>query len=868
AYDLTGSLRDAAELVLVAALGHTYAANPMRGIYRSTDGGTTWQQVLYKGPEVGAINLVADPDNQRTLFAGLEQHAPRAGGRGGFGAAAPATPGAGIYKSTDEGATWAQVTGGGLPAGDLGRIGLAVAAHTHGERVFAITTRGLYRSDDGGASWSRATADRRIMGSSYFSQVYVASDNPDVVYVCQTSLYRSTDGGHSFIAFKGAPGGDDYHEMWIDPTNSQRMILGVDQGATITLNGGQDWSLGWYNLANSQFYHIATDRRFPFWIYGTQQDSGSAAVASFGDFGETTFMDWRPSVGAYEFGYIHPDLSDPNFVLATGGGTAVNRYNWTTKQILDVTPPASGGWRYAGGPQVSDPHEPGTNYLGAQVVLASRDHGLTWQAASPDLTGGGRAAITALAPSPAPGRAFWVGTSDGLVQYSADGQHWQRVTPPMMPAGTPVEAIGASPHAAGTAYVAIERHAQDDFSPYIFRTRDGGTSWTKAVSGIPAGDMVRAVVVDPERAGLVYAGTERGVYVSFDYGERWQNLQLNLPRASVRDLAIQDNDLVAATYGRALWILDDLSPLRALAATPPAADAAYLFPPAVATRMQPNVNYDTPFPPEMATGENPPAGAIIDYYLPPDTTGEVTLNIYDDAGALVRTLTSVAPPAGPTPELQIPNYWLAEPHPLATTPGMHRVAWDLRYTPPPSFQHTQPIAALLHDTPSDPRGAFVAPGQFEVRLTVGGRTRTQPLQVIEDPRVTTSNVGLVAQRDLGVAIAAAMRASYAAAKQVASVPAGQLPQAAAALGGSGGRGRRGFGRRGGGGGTPSFAALNGQLGNLLTLIELSDDAPTRAMGENFQSACSALTRALASWSAIEAGAGLKLDATPAAPTCK
>jgi len=859
------------DLVLVAALGHTYASNEERGVFRSSDGGRTWQKVLYQGPRLGAIDLAAAPDRPGEVFAALEVHAPVPGGRGGFGrGAGPATPGAGIYKSSDEGATWTAVSGHGLPDRDLGRIGLAVATGTGGRRVYTITSAGLYRSDDGGGSWTRATTDPRIMGNGYFSVIAVAPDNPEVVYVTQTSLYRSTDGGHTFAAFKGAPGGDDYHEIWIDPSNSQRMILGVDQGATISLNGGRQWSRGWYNLPNGQFYHIAVDNRFPYWIYGTEQDSGSAAVASRGDFGQITFMDWRPSVGAYEFGYIHPDLSDPNYVFATGAPPALNRYDWRTKQILDITPPRSGGWRYAGSPQASSPQDPHIFYLGAQAVLETRDRGLTWRAASPDLTGPEgavrRAAITALAPSAARAGELWAGTSNGLVQTTSDGSHWKIVTPPGLPARTPIEMIEASPTEAATAYVVAERHLQNDFAPYIFRTRDGGATWRSAVAGLPAGDLVRVVRADPKRNGLLYAGTEHGAFVSFDFGDHWQPLQLNLPRTSVRDLVVHGDDLVAATYGRALWVLDDLTPLRQLDAAMTAAPAT-LFRPETAIRVQPNVNYDTPFPPEMPAGKNPPAGAIVDYYLARPATGPVTLAVYDANGAQVRTLTSLAPPPGPPPQLDIPNYWLAEPHPLPTGAGMHRVVWDLRYATPPAFRHEQPIAALLHATPDDPRGPLVAPGQFELRLTVDGKTYRQPLRVSMDPRIATPQAGLEQQRDLALAIAAAMRASYAAGEQVASAAQRQMPPRLAAGMGAllGGRGGRRGGRGGAGG--EGFATLNGQLGSLISLIELSDDAPTPAMRENYQAACTALGEALGRWNTLKAQAGLKLAPTPA-PGCR
>jgi len=815
------------DIVLVAALGHTFATNHERGVYRSADGGRTWKQVLFAGDNIGAVSLADDPTHPLEIFAGLEEHAPRAGGvpagrrgRGGRGAAPPtAIPGAGIYRSTDGGLTWTLLSGHGLPSRDLGRIGVAVAPRTNGRRVFAITTAGLYRSDDGGDSWQRSTTDRRVVGSSYFSEVYVAPDNPDCVYVVQTSLYRSLDGGHTFDAFKGAPGGDDYHEMWIDPENSQRMILGVDQGATISLNGGRQWSLGWYNLPNSQFYHIAVDNRFPYWIYGTQQDSGSAAVASRGDFGETTFMDWIPSVGAYEFGYIHPDPSDPNYVFATGGGVALNRYDMSTRQIDEITPPPSGGWRYSGSPQSFSPQDPRLFYLGAQMVLATSDRGLTWKAISPDLTGepSGRAAITALAPSAARQGEIWTGTSNGRVQMTSGDGAWHDVTPAGLPAGTSIEMIEASPTTPGAAYLAVENHTRNDFAPYIYRTRDGGAHWTAIVTGIPANDFIRVLRADPKHDGLLYAGAEHGVFVSFNDGANWQPLQLNLPVTSVRDLAVHGDDLIAATYGRALWILDDLSPLRELAAGPLPA-AAHLYRPETAIRVQPDVNYDTPFPPEMPTGENPPPGAVVDYYLPA-AASSVTLEVLDASGSVIRTLTSQAPPPEPAPQLDIPNYWLAMPHPLPTAAGMHRVVWDLRYTPPPAFSHVQPIAALIHDTPSDPRGPFVTPGEYQLRLTVDGQTLAQPLRVTMDPRIHTPPQGLERQRDLALAIAQAMTASYNAHQN----------------------------------------AVNRGLGSLLTLIELSDDAPTEAMGERYTALCNQLRQSLASAPGAPGGA--------AAPAC-
>ena len=884
------------DIVLAAALGHTYVRNEERGVFRTTDGGRTWTKVLYKGDSLGAVNMVADPDNPQTIFAALEVNLtiPGAGRGGAGGGGAPAEapqPGAGIYKSTDQGLTWTALTGHGLPESNMGRIGLAVAGGTGGQRVFAVMTGGMFRSDDGGANWHRSTTDSRSNGSSYFSQVYVAPDNPDIVYVVQTSLYRSTDGGQTFTAYKGAPGGDDYHVLWIDPTNGKRIIAGVDQGPTISLDGGLTWDLNWYNLPNGQFYHISTDTRFPYWIYGTQQDSGSAGTASRGAFGEITFMEWLPSAGAYEFGYIHPDPLDPNILMASGQGTTIQRSDLTTRQIYNVSPPRSGGYRFANTPphsfSLADPH---VFYVGAQYLLETRDLGNTWKAVSPDVTlaagetappaepadqpaaggRGGRGAvtgITAIGPSPLRAGAVWVGTSNGRVQRTADGTAWQNVTPPDLPANTSIQQIQASPHNIDTAFFTMDHHTYNDFAPYIFRTRDGGKTWTRVVSGIPETEIVRVVKEDPVRAGLLYAGAEHGAWVSFDFGDHWQSLRLNMPVASVRDLEVHGDDLVAGTYGRAFWILDDLTPLRQIDAQISTADA-YLYKPQTAVRVRNDTGYDTPFPPEMTSGTNPLDGAVLNYYLKSAPAGPLTLGIYDTAGKLVRELTSVPPAPEPEPQLTIPNYWLERPHPLSTAAGMNRAVWDLRYTPVLAFNHQYPMSALYGQTPAEPRGPLVAPGDYEVRLTVGGKTYRQPLRVTMDPRIKTPAQGIIEQRDLGVKISDAMNAAYQANQQVADVRAalagvtqsdavtGLVGKASAFGGAPAGRGGRGGGGgggggRGGAGATNNFTTINGQFGTLMTNVEAADQPPTLAMRESYQDACKSLTEALTKWEELK-----------------
>jgi photosystem II stability/assembly factor-like uncharacterized protein len=893
------------DIVLAAALGHTYERNADRGVFRTTDGGRTWTKVLFKGDNIGAVNLVADPDNPQTLFAGLEVYltqpngrggAAGGGGGGGRGAnAEPDTSGAGIYKSTDQGLTWTALTGHGLPEAGMGRIGLAVAAGTRGQRVYAVMQGGMFRSDDGGANWYRSTTDSRSTGSAYFSQVYVSPDNPDMVYVVQTCMYRSTDGAKTFAAFKGAPGGDDYHVMWIDPTNSKRIITGVDQGPTISVDGGFTWDLNWYNLPNGQFYHISTDTRFPYWVYGTQQDSGSAGTASRGSFGQIAFMDWLPSAGAYEFGYIEADPLDPNIIMASGQGTNIQLLDGISRQIQNVSPPRTGGYRYASPPpHLFSPADPHVLYLGSQYLLETRDHGQTWKAISPDVTlapgettpptepaeppagtaaaagrGGRGAGISSIGPSPIRTSVIWVGTSNGHIQVTTDGSSWHHVAPSDVPANTAIQQLAASPHNVDTAFFTLDRHNSNDFTPYMFRTRDGGKTWTRIATGIPNNEIARVIKEDPVRAGLLYAGTEHGAWVSFDYGDHWQSLQLNLPVASVRDLVVHGDDLVAGTYGRAFWILDDLTPLRQINAEMSSSDV-YLFKPETAIRVRNDTDFDTPFPPELPSGANPPEGAILNYYLKAAPAGPLTISIYDGAGKLVRELTSVPPPPEPEPQLTVPNYWIERPHPLPAAAGMNRAVWDLRYTLPPSFNrgatNSYPISALLGNTPAEPRGPLVAPGDYEVRLIVGGRTYRQPLHVVPDPRIKTSPQGYTEQRDLGLKISEAMTVSTQVNQQVADLhsalaaiqtdAATQLATKVAAFGGApAGRGGRGGGGGGGGRGgtgpTSNFMTLNGEFGTLMNTVEQSDYPPTPAMRENWQDSCHQLTEALTKWEELK-----------------
>jgi photosystem II stability/assembly factor-like uncharacterized protein len=759
-------------VVLVAALGHAYGPNAERGVFRTTDGGASWQKVLSKNDDTGAIDLCSDPTNPQIVYASLWQvrrfpgsaYAPTSG------------PGSGLYKSSDGGANWAPVLGHGFPSENLGRTGIAIAPSEHGRRVYAIVDAregGLYRSDDSGENWRRISSDARIWQRGwYFGGVTVDPRNPNVVYVMDTSLYRSVDGGEHFEAFKGAPGGDDYHMLWIAPDDPKRMILGSDQGVAISVDGGATWS-SWFNQPTAQFYHVTTDNRFPYRVYGAQQDSGTAAVTSRSDYGQITFRDWSP-VGGEESGYIAISSAEPNIVYGGGPYGVVTRFDWTTAQSLDVSP-----WpRFTFGdtnrstwtsPLVFSPQNQRRLYFGTQFVLASESGGLDWKTISPDLTkrntvdrsgktsekSQDRAVIYTIAPSPAREHQLWVGTDNGLIQLSTDdGAHWTNLTPPNIAEWSKISLIEGSHWDAGEAYAAVDRHEMDDYLPYIYRTRDLGKTWQNVAAGIPAGAYVNAVREDWARKGLLFAGTELGVYFSIDDGDHWQSLQLNLPVSSIRDLAIHGDDLVVATHGRAFWILDDIEPLREWGGAMDSRDA-YLYHPAKAIRIRRSENRDTPLPPETPVGSNPPAGAIIDYDLPPQVTGEVSLEIRDKQGNIVRRYSSNDVAPEPDNAAEFPKYWLPKFVPLSSAPGFHRFVWDLRYASPSVNHHEYSMAAIIGGgTVTEPQGPLVLPGEYEIWLTAGGHPQKQSLTVEMDPRVAVPLYDLKKQLELALAISA------------------------------------------------------------------------------------------------------------------
>ena len=749
------------DVVFVAALGHAYGPNDQRGVFRSTDGGKTWQRVLFKDENTGAIDLAFDPSDPHTIYAALWQTR-----RPPWNVYPPSNgPGSGLYKSKDDGNTWEQLTGHGLPSEGLGRLGIAVAP-TEPHRVYLVVDAkqgGVYRSDDAGQNWQLADAEARIWGRGwYFGGITVDPKNADIVYVCNTTTYRSIDGGKSFDAIKGAPGGDDYHNLWIDPDDPQRMIVSSDQGVVISVDGAKTWTT-WYNQATAQLYHVITDNSFPYWVYGAQQDSGSVGVLSRGRGSTITVRDWRPVGAGGESMYIAPDPLDPNILYGGSFGAAVGRYNLTTGETRDVAPALAHPGQYRRTwtlPTVFSPRDPHELYTSAQILFRTRNGGQTWQVLSPDLTreepgvppnldpstaADGpnikrRGVIYTIAPSPLRAGEIWIGTDDGLIQVTRDdGKTWHNVTPPDMTPWSKVGALEVSRHDANTVYAAVDRHRLEDLRPHIYRTHDGGRTWQQITQGIPVGSYVNAVREDPQRKGLLYAGTETGVLVSFNDGDEWQPLQLNLPNASVRDLVVHDDDLVIATHGRSFWILDDVAPLRQLNAEVAGSDA-WLFRPETTWRMRPATFEGTPLPREEPQGENPPSGAIIDYYLKSKATEPVILEILDAKGKLVRRFSSADKVIPIDPKsLEFPAYWVPPARTLSDEPGMHRFTWDIHY--PAATQGGSRLAAML----GLGTGPWAPPGQYSVRLIVAGREIREPFTVKMDPRVKTTQADLMKQ---------------------------------------------------------------------------------------------------------------------------
>ena len=876
--------------LFVAAQGHPYGPNTERGVYRSLDGGKTFQRVLYKDENTGGMDLVFDPRNSQTIFASMwASRRPVWTTGGGYNG-----PGSGLYKSTDGGDTWHQLTKGLPGAGEgIGRIGPTVSP-SDPDRMYAWVNAkknsGIYRSDDAGDTWQQVNNEERVYGrGDDFGCLRVDPRNKDVIYVANTTTYRSTDAGKNFTAIKGAPGGDDYHTIWINPDNPDIIALAVDQGATISVNGGQTWS-SWYNQPTAQFYHVITDNQFPYWVYGGQQESGSIGTASRSDFGEITFRDWT-TVGVEEYGYVAPDPLHPNLIY----GGKVTVFDRNTGQTRDVSPVVlrKGDYRFnRTAPLIFSPADPHILYLGSNVLFSTRDGGNSWQIISPDLTredpgvpatlgpfieadpakGKHHGVIYSIAPSPKDVNLIWAGTDDGQIQVTHDGgKNWENVTPAELTPWSKIAQMDASHIDTPTAYAAVNRLRLDDLHPYIYRTRDGGKTWQKIVNGLPDNEPVNTVREDPFRKSLLFAGTERSVYVSWDEGDHWQSLKQNLPATSIRDLVIHQDDIVVGTHGRSFWILDNITPLRrfwpGLPATP-----AFLFNPQMAYRVRRNNNTDTPLPPEEPAGQNPPDGAMIDYWISPSIIdAPVTLDIFDHMGNhLIRHFSSLDQPEPVNPkELNVPMYWVRSSRTLSAAPGMHRFIWDLTYPAPDVLEHEYPISAIYHDTPRYPLGATVVPGNYKLVLTAGRQTYSQLLSIRMDPRVKITSSDLDRHFDLDRKIADALHRDYEALQQIRSVRA-QLKaltsppntikkdatrkavadleaKAAPIEGEEGGYGTRYLSTPAG----RSLSMLNSGLGTVLNALDTADAAPTTQQTAMFVELEKALEDQFSTWGQLK-----------------
>lgn len=742
------------DIVIVAGLGHPYGANDERGVFRTKDGGKSWEKVLYKNHNTGAIQVEFDPTNPEIIYADLWEHQ-----EGPWENASFSGPNSGLYKSTDGGNTWKPLTQG-LPGAQqgLGRIGFGISL-TNPKRMYATVdarvNAGVYRSDDGGENWKITTTDQRIYSrGSDFAEIKVHPKNPDVVYSANVASYRSDDGGYTWTSFKGAPGGDDYHRIWINPLQPDIMLFAADQGAIVTVNAGRTWST-WYNQPTAQLYHVATDNQFPYWVYGGQQESGAIGITSRGDGGQISFRDWM-GVGADEYAYVAPDPKNSDIIY----GGRVTRFNKKTGQTQNVAPEAirSGQYRMVRTlPLIFHPADADALLLGTNVLWKTTTGGKQWEIISPDLTRKQneipasvgdfkteemktmkpRAVIYAVAGSVKDKNTIWAGTDDGLVHRTADGgKTWKDVTPPSLSSWDKVSQLDGGHFDANTIYVAVNAIRKDDMKPHIFKTHDGGATWKEIVKGLNPISPINVVREDPKQAGLLFAGSEREVFFSVDDGENWQVLRMNMPGSSARDLVIHDDDLVVGTHGRSIWILDNISPLRNLAKLDK--NKSFLFPPAQATRVRHNMFADTPLAPEEPAGKNPPDGATLDYYLSQQAK-EVRVEIVGNQGEIIKSFSSLdKPEVIDSLTMAFPTYWARPSKTLSANTGHHRLVWNLRYEAPKGAQRQYSIAAVYKNSASGPMGPYVHPGTYTVRLWIDGVVQENKIDVRLDPRVNIS----------------------------------------------------------------------------------------------------------------------------------
>jgi photosystem II stability/assembly factor-like uncharacterized protein len=875
--------RDANHL-FAAVLGHPYGPNEERGVFVSADGGQNWRKALYVDQNTGASDIAMDPSNPDVLYASLWESRQ---GPWEFGNDYGGTHG-GVFKSTDGGKTWNKLTK------DLPEVVQAYVAIAPSDprRVYATVASGrevgIYRSDNAGENWRRITTDPRPttrIGGGDLPVPRVDPKDPDTLYSTSTVTWRSADGGQTWSGLKGAPGGDDYQNIWVNPNNPEIILLVSDQGAAVSVNRGRTWS-SWYNQPTAQLYHAVADNAFPYRVCAGQQESGSVCISSRGNDGAVNFRDWHP-VGVIEYGYVAPDPRDPDIVYGAGRGQ-VSKFHRATGQVEIVTPGPLGAGKYRADrtqPIMFSPVDPRVLFYAANVVFKTTDGGHSWQTISGDLTRphpgipkslGSMAAkdpaadkqrgvVYALAPSFRDIDTIWAGTDEGLIWLTADGgKNWKDITPPALTPWSKVTQLEASHFDEKSAYASVSRFRVDELTPYIYRTHDGGKSWRLITAGLPNDAPIDTVREDPVRRGLLFAGSETSVWVSFDDGDHWQSLQLNLPHTSMRDLWIHGSDLIVATHGRSFWILDDITPLRQIDEKA-IASSAWLGRPTPAYRVRRDTNTDTPLPPDEPMAENPPDGAVIDYYLAQPAAGPVILEILDAAGKLVRRYASTDAPEITEEDLKtlaIPAYWLRPSRTLASAGGLHRWVWDLHGTTPESLRHGYPIAAVPHDTPRLPQGPSALPGVYTVKLTADDRQYTAPLTVKMDPRVKTAPAGLQQQYEAEKQLARvitrtteAIRESRSAQEQIdklAHDATGPLAEHLKALDkkikaavGTGGA----FGPAPA---EPGLASVNGQASTLYGEIDSADAAPTAAQSAAVAKIASEYPAVMERWTKLKA----------------